>query len=181
MTGNIFQRYIHTHKYSVPSQRVIITRSRNRKIRSYERNCDRWGDFPKHEQPWNVLGQRLMAGTLSEINIFCFCAARIVPLWQERLVRRYRHRLRGLHRFDETYPRNITFLLMELNAQIHPVGFGFRSRNPSFPLRSLPSFIVFSPAAGRRLSAKRLILQRVENPDGITANVDLWSQQRHYL
>lgn len=67
---------------------------------------------------------------------------------------------------------------MELNAQIHPRGLRLSIAEFLSLLSPSPtsSFIVFSPAAGRRLSAKRLILQRVENPDGITANVDLWSQ-----
>lgn len=155
--------------YTVLSQRVIITRSRDRKIRSCERNYDRRRDFPKRVR-LGVLGYRLMVETLSEINIFCSCSH--APLRRERLVRRYWYRLHGLHRFDETFPRNITFLSIELNAHIHPRGLRF-SIVESSPPSSYPPFIVFPLAAGRRLSAKRLILQRVENP-GITANVDLW-------
>jgi len=109
--------------YTVLSQRVIITRSRDRKIRSCERNCDRQGDFPKRvrlgrsrvpSNSWNFIGNKY----------FLLLQPR-VSLRRERLVKRYRYRLCGLHRVDETFLRNITFLSMKLNAQIHPSGLRF--------------------------------------------------------
>lgn len=53
-------------------------------------------------------------------------------------------------------PRGLRFSIAEFSAFTHTL------------------FIVLPLAAGQRLSVKRLILQRVENPDGITTNVDLW-------
>lgn len=121
------------------AQRVIIIRSRNRKIRSCERNYERQVDFPKRvrlghsrvpSNGWNFIGNKY----------FLLCSR--VPLRQERLVRRYRYRLLGLHQFDETYPRNITFLSMELNTQIHPRGLRFSiaeffsAFTPTHPLSS---------------------------------------------
>lgn len=117
MTEKIFQR--HTLYYRsgllLPDRKTVKFDLANEitiSEKTFRNACDQ-----------NVLGYRLMAETLSEINIFCSCSR--VPLRRERLVRRYRYRLHGLHRFDETFPRNITFLSVELNAQIHPRGLRF--------------------------------------------------------
>jgi len=67
MTGKIFQSCTFYCTRTL-SQRVIITRSRDRKIRSCEQNCDRQGDFPKRVQlgrfsgavynGWNFIGNK---------------------------------------------------------------------------------------------------------------------------
>lgn len=116
--------------YTALSQRVIITRSWDRKIRSHERNCDRRGDFLKRARHYDVLGCCLMAGTLSEINIFCSRCHAVAARAVSKVISV--SLLHGPHRFDETFLRNITFLSIELNARIYHVGFGVRSRN--FPL-----------------------------------------------
>lgn len=112
--------------YTVLSHRVIITRSWCRKIRFCEITIG--GKTPKRVQlghsrvpsnGWNFIGNKY----------FLLLQPR-TPL--ERLVRRYRYRLHGLHRFAETFPRNITFLSIELNAQIHPRGLRFSISEFSF-------------------------------------------------